>query len=206
MNLQIDTTYKYNNSNFNQNDLLELKKNLGFVPQNLYMVKSRSSDENKTPEACLMYPLSKTSRNGKLEPFPTICWLTSKELKVKVSFLESKGLVKEFRKRLLSNIQEYGLIMRKAHQLYALERQKMISEEDNKIIIQKGWEKAFNKDIGISGIIKKDIVIKTNDTFIKITSWDINVKCLHAHLAHYLVFPEHNNIIGKWTLDLLNLI
>ena len=32
------------------------------------------------------------------------------------------------------------------------------------------------------------------------------VKCLHCHYSHYLCFPEHNNLIGQWVHEALQLM
>ena len=121
-NQEIKKTCKPHDSTTNM-DMEQLEKNLGFVPSNLYWVKKRSKKDVETneitPQACVMYPLSTTALNGKLEPFPTICWLTSTKLKTRVSALEKSAWIKDFHYMLKTNVNTYGKRMRNAHEMYA---------------------------------------------------------------------------------------
>ena len=195
-----------------ENDVKQLKVNLGFVPSNLLMVKKRSNDTSATPLACIMYPLSTTALNGKLEPFPTICWLTSSELRSRVSALEKSGWIKIFQNMLAANPRSHGKQMRAAHKSYAVARTSLLSDSDKHIVASNGWTGALSESRGVAGILKTIVGKKfeasekydssnsvASEENIELTTWDLSVKCLHAHLAHYLCFPEHGNIIGEWT-------
>ena len=207
-NQEIKKTCKPHDSTTNM-DMEQLKKNLGFVPSNLYWVKKRSKKDVETneitPQACVMYPLSTTALNGKLEPFPTICWLTSTKLKTRVSALEKSAWIKDFHYMLKTNVNTYGKRMRNAHEMYAKTRTNLLTEEDRDLVIKNGWTQALSENRGVAGILKTSVDMNNNNNnSTTITTWDISVKCLHAHLAHYLCFPEHDNIIGIWTWNALN--
>lgn len=189
---------------------------LGFVPSNLYMVKARDPD-TKAPQACIMYPLSNTARQEKLEPFPTICWLTCTKLKGMVSALERDGWVQNFEQRLREKTETCGKRMVVAHRLYARYRTAMLTEPDLELVRQSGWEAALSENRGVAGItnnfahLHKYTTGKVATTSLEqnggavATTWELSVKCLHAHLAHYLCFPQHGNVIGRWTYEALGL-
>lgn len=198
-----------------------LRRDLGFVPSNLYMVMRRHAD-TLTPQACVMYPLSLTARQGKLEPFPTICWLTCATLKARVSVFEESGWVKIFEEKLFTNLDSYGKAMVRAHNMYAKQRTALLNDADRLVVAAKGWDRALCERRGVAGITNGDATMPTvqnhddcdnreeDATGVAqsggpriVTTWEISVKCLHAHLAHYLCYPDHGNVVGRWTWEAL---
>ena len=201
-------------TDFDKESLVQM---LGFVPSNLYMVRARDP-ATKAPQACLMYPLSNTARQEKLEPFPTICWLTCTKLKGKVSALEGDGWVQKFEHRLRENTGTHGKRMVAAHRLYARYRTSMLTEPDRETVRQNGWGAALGENRGVAGITNNFAHLHSYTTGTVVaasleqnkegqvpmaTTWELSVKCLHAHLAHYLCFPQHGNVIGQWTYEAL---
>lgn len=201
-------------TNSDKESLVEM---LGFVPSNLYMVRARDP-VTKAPQSCLMYPLSNTARQEKLEPFPTICWLTCTKLKSKVSALEGDGWIQKFEQRLRENMGTYGKRMVAAHRLYARYRTAMLTDPHREVVRQNGWEAALGENRGVAGITNNFAHLHSYTTGKVVaaapeqskghaeaaaTTWELSVKCLHAHLAHYLCFPQHGNVIGQWTYEAL---
>lgn len=175
-----------------------VQEELGFVPNNLvqvcayvdsrgYTSRTRESKDHR-PAALLLYPLRnaedayKKKQRAKVEPFPTIYWLASTDLKARVSLLED---------------QQYGLLLQKrldadeaakermvqSHREYAAQRWQMMTPHDHELVKRRRWEYVL-RDVGIAGI--RDFT---------------NVKCLHTHYAHYLA--TGNNQIGEWVHELL---
>ena len=96
-----------------------VRQDLGFVPTNLVRVSafvdrdgctSRSGDsKDHLPAVLLLYPLRnaesayKKKQRALVEPFPTIYWLSSPELKARVSALEDQQFVLTLQHRLDTN-------------------------------------------------------------------------------------------------------
>jgi hypothetical protein len=118
-----------------------------------------------------------------IEPFPTMYWLTHPSLRGIVSKLELEGYGKQLEQRLKHSDNElYRTMMERAHLSYGQERYDLLSNSDRQLIQSYQWETAFSaKKRGIDGM--------TNP---------MAVKCLHAHLAHYLSHSIgcQQNIIG----------
>ena len=113
---------------------------------------------------------------------------------------------------LAANPRSHGRQMRAAHEHYAVARTSLLSDSDKHIVASNGWSGALSESRGVAGILKTVVEKKfeTSERYnssntvateenIGLTTWDFSVKCLHAHLAHYLCFPEHGNVIGEWT-------
>jgi hypothetical protein len=93
-------------------ELKSIQKELGYVPSNLVRVAVTFSSKEKEngimnqPIVLLLYPLKKMvqahkkRRRAKMEPFPTIYWLASSELKAKISILEDHGHLLALQERL----------------------------------------------------------------------------------------------------------
>lgn len=93
-----------------------VREELGYVPTNLVRVaafhaplvaKSEVEEEaGRTPAVLLLYPLRnaeaahKKRQRAAVEPFPTIYWLASRELKARVSILEDRRYVQILQRRL----------------------------------------------------------------------------------------------------------
>ncbi|CEG36873.1 Protein of unknown function DUF501 [Plasmopara halstedii] len=176
-----------------------VQNELGFVPNNLVRVCAYVDSNGHTsrvqeskdhrPAALLLYPLRnaedayKKKQRAKVEPFPTIYWLASTELKAKVSILEDQQYVLMLQQRLDAD-QSARERMVQSHREYAEQRWHMMTAHDLKLIQHRRWEFVL-RDVGIAGIREFT-----------------NVKCLHTHYAHYLA--TGNNLIGEWVQELLD--
>ncbi|RLN26588.1 hypothetical protein BBJ28_00012100, partial [Nothophytophthora sp. Chile5] len=188
-------------------ELALVQEELGFVPNNLVRVSAfvdgegspaaqEQTDQAATtrrPAVLLLYPLRnaedayKKKQRAKMEPFPTIYWLASSELKARVSTLEDQQFVLELQRRLdASDVAKqvaYSTHIRLSHREYAAQRWRMLTPHDRELVTSRRWE-FFLRDVGIAGI--RDFTA---------------VKCLHTHYAHYLA--TRNNLIGQWVQELL---
>ena len=121
-----------------------------------------------------------------MEPFPTLYWLTHPYLRTLVSKLELGDThnSKMLEQRLLADPDGALLRMTNAHQQYGHERwNDWLTEEDRLLLEQKKWQHSVNTERGVAGIRKPQAI-----------------KCLHAHVAHYLSGCQ-DNIVGKWVWD-----
>ncbi|OWZ03576.1 hypothetical protein PHMEG_00024670 [Phytophthora megakarya] len=176
-----------------------VEQELGYVPNNLVRVSAFVDSEGRTSqirasEACrpavlLLYPLRnaedayKKKQRAKVEPFPTIYWLASTELKARVSTLEDQQYVLTLQHRLDTD-EAAKEKMAQSHREYAEQRWKMMTPHDLELVEGRRWEFVL-RDVGIAGI--RDFT---------------SVKCLHTHYAHYLA--TGNNQIGEWVQELLD--
>ncbi|KAK1931804.1 hypothetical protein P3T76_012736 [Phytophthora citrophthora] len=176
-----------------------VQEELGFVPNNLVKVSAFVDSKGQTsrtrenedfkPAVLLLYPLRnaenayKKKQRAKVEPFPTIYWLASSELKARVSTLEDQQYVLTLQHRL--DVDEAAKErMAQSHREYAEQRWSMMTPHDLEVVKGRRWE-FFLRDVGIAGIREFT-----------------NVKCLHTHYAHYLA--TGNNQIGEWVQELLD--
>ncbi|RLN53632.1 hypothetical protein BBJ29_004745 [Phytophthora kernoviae] len=181
-------------------DVALIQEELGYVPNNLVRVSAFVDSEGRASRSCsgsadqrpavlLLYPLRnaedayKKKQRAKVEPFPTIYWLASTELKARVSTLEDEQYVMELQRRLEAD-EAAKEKMAQNHREYAEQRWRMLTEHDLGVVKGRGWEFVL-RDVGIAGI--RDFT---------------NVKCLHTHYAHYLA--TGNNLIGEWVQELLD--
>ena len=76
--------------------------------------------------------------------------------------------------------------MIRAHQAYGYERWECLTDYDLKLVQERTWEPALDSRRGVAGI-----------------SRHTTIKCLHAHLAHYLSGGRgsNDNIVGRWVLE-----
>jgi hypothetical protein len=151
------------------------------------------------------------SQNPLLEPFPTIFWVTHPKIRALVSKLELDRLGSHFEQLLARHQLDSSCTndeqmqqeqqqqqqqkelkqqpsplesMKRAHAAYGQERHDLILPQDWEYIRQRKWERAFStSNRGVAGIRNP-----------------ASVKCLHAHLAHYLSGCQHN-IVGKWVAE-----
>jgi hypothetical protein len=121
-----------------------------------------------------------------IEPFPTIYWLTHPLLRCIVSKLELEGYGMQLERRLQSDTAAVRM-MQLAHEAYGQERYSYLSASDLQLIQSYQWEKAFATSRGIAGISNNSMA----------------VKCLHAHLAHYLSNStgSQHNVVGRWVWE-----
>ncbi|MFW6022519.1 MAG: DUF501 domain-containing protein [Halanaerobiaceae bacterium] len=116
--------------------------------------------------------------------FPTMYWLSCPHLVREVSKLEDEGLVKKISRK-LKNIPELQEEMKKAHQDYARKREELLTVKNrSKLKIKSEGMYKVIIESGVGGIIEKE-----------------GVKCLHTHLADFLVAGE--NPVGRMVWDLV---
>ncbi len=136
------------------------------------------------PLVVITKPLIK--RSGRIEPFPTVFWLSCPLLVKEVGKLESSGLIQELEKA----FQDDPILKETfydAHREYVELRLKLLSPDEREFIEKEHpgiWKVLV--ETGIGGV--KD--------------WN-RIKCLHAHLAHYLA--TGNNPVGYAVSDILGL-
>lgn len=176
----------------NEDDARDILEQLGYIPNNLVRVASYTSKANEHKAAVvLLYPLKsdlkayKAKQRTAIEPFPTIYWLVSKDLKARVSLLESQGKLQEIQQRLKLSIEALASI-KSSHEQYASMRWNMLTENDKFLVEKMKWRYPL-QNVGIGGI--QDFTY---------------VKCLHVHYAHYLGSNGKENIIGHWVQELLD--
>ncbi len=114
---------------------------------------------------------------------PTLFWLSCPHLVREVSRIEETGLIKELTTRMKVD-QSFREEVDKAHHVYAKERVSLLTDEEIREIKKKspGILKVL-KDAGVGGIMEKE-----------------GIKCLHTHLADFLVTGR--NPVGEqvWKL------
>ena len=130
-----------------------------------------------------------------IEPFPTIYWLTHPLLRCIVSKLELEGFGIQLERRLRQNenvdAEDAIQMMQRAHDEYGQERYHFLTESDRQLIQLYRWDSAFAASRGVAGISNNIMA----------------VKCLHAHLAHYLSQRPGSvyNIVGRWVWEEIQL-
>jgi hypothetical protein len=228
MVLQLRAASKWNA----HSDGMALQAQLGYIPGNATRIVARvndvvdllgndhCNDDSNTPVAVQLYPLvcrdalpsrvqPKKSRKRSLpsitepaladpcapliipqqhsimEPFPTLYWLTHPLLRCLVSKLELEGYGMQLERRLQQDTTDMAL-MRQAHQAYGTERWNLLSFADQEWIRHQHWEAAVASNRGVAGIRNFGAV-----------------KCLHAHLAHYLSQGSGSmqNRVGQWVWE-----
>lgn len=187
--VSIETFTHYNGGN--PLALQRVVAQLGYAPLNIVQIVA-GTDE--TPLVALLYPLNANihrTRNQSTvrKPFPTIFWMIDQQLKARISKLEDEGWIQVLEMRLREETAEgvvYREQMRRAHQLYAEERWSMLSDEDKIYIESQNWTSAL-RDVGIAGMVETAFV-----------------KCLHCNYSHFLARPEHGNLLGLWTQQIMN--
>eukprot|EP00977_Amphora_coffeiformis_P012870 scaffold3267_cov142-Amphora_coffeaeformis.AAC.6 len=120
-----------------------------------------------------------------LEPFPTLYWLTHPLLKIWVSKLGVNGWGVELEKRLQHDTAALER-MKRAHLAYGQTRMQLVTPQDQTELQMRKWTSALEEARGVAGIRNHAAV-----------------KCLHAHLAHYLSSDagSQDNVVGAWVVD-----
>lgn len=110
--------------------------------------------------------------------FPTIYWLSCPYLVKKVSQLEDRGLIGELTERLKKD-DEFKKRINHCHRRYAEQRRSLLTAEDLRSVKKRSSDiLEVLSTSGIGGIREKK-----------------GIKCLHAHLADYLINGE--NPVGE---------
>jgi len=125
------------------------------------------------PQVVVTHPLHRDDE--RFVVFPTLFWLSCPFVGAAVARLESTGGVKRFESRLARD-PALAVRSRAAHDAYREERRALLSLE----------ELAFLRDVG---------ALDRLETGIAGLASPHRVKCLHAHLAHFLARGE--NPIGE---------
>lgn len=110
------------------------------------------------------------------KPFPTLYWLCSEQLKVELSRIEARGVIKQLEARLQEDA-DFLAAYRQSHEDYVARRWHHMREEHRQQAELRGYTRLF-RERGIGGI----------------ANWD-QVRCLHTQYAHHLC---GDNVIGQW--------
>jgi uncharacterized protein len=134
-----------------------------------------------------------------VEPFPTIYWLTHPLLRVWISQLELDGLGVRLQQRLAAPGNEALLErMKRAHEMYALEREQLLTPADVALVQARHWDDALLLTKASSSKSSRPIRGVAGVRNFKA------VKCLHAHAAHYLSvggMGSRDNVVGEWVMQ-----
>jgi len=151
----------------NEEDRVLIRTQIGREPEGLVGVAVR------TP-AGIPLVLQMRSLVGRV-PFPTLYWLSSKELGKAIGQIEGKGFVKEVEQRLQDDevLREAYLVNQRD---YVATRWELMLPQDKAQLDALGFTEVFTR-YGIGGI----------------SQWD-KVRCLHMQYAHHLVA---GNVIGE---------
>ena len=141
-------------------DLELIEKQLGRTPRGIVEVSSRSTSG-------VPLVLKMRSWVGSA-PFPTLFWLSSKDLHKAINTIETSGYVKALELR-IQNDENFKQELLGDQQRYKALRDKNLLEEDRLALAQAGLLDTF-AGFGIGGI----------------KQWD-KVRCLHMHYAYHLV-------------------
>jgi hypothetical protein len=108
-------------------------------------------------------------------PFPTLYWLSSKDLHKAISQIETDGFIKQLQQRIADDETLRARLLADQRR-YRDNRLVLMHSDDRNVIASNGFSELFDS-WGIGGI----------------KEWD-NVRCLHMHYAHHLA---DGNIIGE---------
>ena len=150
-----------------QQQITMVREQIGREPEGLMEVVATS--KSGTPLSLRMRSLVNDV------PFPTLYWLSSKELCKAIGQIEGRGWVKQIEARLQEDdaLREEYLADQNR---YVKTRWDMMLPEDKTRIEELGFTDMFDR-YGIGGI----------------SQWD-KVRCLHMQFAHYLA---DGNVIGR---------
>jgi len=152
----------------NERQLAIITEQLGRPPRGTMAVAA--TDGEHTPLVLRMAPIVE----GK--PFPTLYWLSSERLKVELSRLEARGVIKELEARLQQE-PDFLAAYHHSHEDYVARRWRFMDETQRAEVERLGYAKVLTER-GIGGI----------------SNWD-QVRCLHTQYAHHLC---GDNVIGQW--------
>lgn len=109
-------------------------------------------------------------------PFPTLFWLCSERLKVDISRIEARGVIKQLEARLQQDA-DFLDAYHASHRDYVETRWRHMSEAQRLEVERLGYGNVM-RERGIGGI----------------ANWD-QVRCLHTQYAHHLC---GSNVVGQW--------
>ena len=141
---------------------------LGRPPRGIEAVAA--TDGEGTPLVLRMAPIVE----GK--PFPTLYWLCSERLKIEISRIEARGVIKALETRLQEDA-DFLAAYHASHRDYVEARWHYMQPALRNRVIQLGYETVL-RERGIGGI----------------ANWD-QVRCLHTQYAHHLC---GDNAVGQW--------
>lgn len=147
-----------------------IKYQLGREPENIGGIAVFCPFEK--PAVLLTLPYSR-----EYGVFPTIYWLSCPYLVKEVSRLEDKGLIRKYTVMLEKDCSMKERLMA-AHQDYGVVRMKLLSDVSKRYLVDKKSILEVLSDSGIGGIRDRK-----------------GIKCLHTHLADYLV--KEKNPVGE---------
>lgn len=159
-----------NNKNSSSASINTISKNyrlaillLGRNPKVNFTIKTYCQNSN-TPQVLEAQPIF--IEDNLIKPFPTIFWLVCSYLRKEVSKLESQGYIKK-----LSKILQYDDKIKKSY----IHSQKIIANYR----IDKA-KQILNNNLppNLENVLLSKNIAGSSDLF--------NIKCLHAHFAHYL--------------------
>lgn len=110
------------------------------------------------------------------KPFPTLYWLCSEQLKVELSRIEARGVIKQLEAQLQEDA-GFLAAYHRSHADYVAQRWRHMTDAHREQAEQLGYTRLF-RERGIGGI----------------ANWD-QVRCLHTQYAHHLC---GENVIGQW--------
>ncbi|MFB9886161.1 DUF501 domain-containing protein [Balneatrix alpica] len=145
-----------------------LEQQLGRPPRSLDAMGAVSA--SGIPLVVRMRPLME----GK--PFPTLYWLTSRDLFKAISTIEAQGYIKQLEAR-VEDDSTFRQALWDSHADYAAQRLHYMNAEDKAQLQALDKLEAINK-LGVGGI----------------ADWS-RIRCLHTHYAHHLC---GHNVVGQW--------
>ena len=151
-----------------QQHLAIIEQQLGRPPRALKAIAASSN--SGVPLVLKMHPLMDN------KPFPTLYWLSSKDLHKAISQIEMVGTVKRLEKRLQDEPDLMAAYQANQRE-YVAERWASCSSEDLAELTRLGYVDLLDT-YGIGGL----------------RDWE-QIRCLHMHYAHHLC---GNNVIGQW--------
>jgi hypothetical protein len=145
-----------------------VEQQLGRSPRGLKAVAA--SCANGVPLVLKMHPLVDN------KPFPTLYWLSSKDLHKAISQIEMIGTVKQLEQRLQDD-PDWMAAYQENQREYVATRWANCSPEETALLTRLGYAGLMDT-YGIGGL----------------RDWQ-QIRCLHMHYAHHLC---GNNVIGQW--------
>ncbi|GAB2803519.1 DUF501 domain-containing protein [Halomonas shantousis] len=145
-----------------------ITEQLGRAPRGIQAVSA--TDRDGTPLVLRMESIIDD------KPFPTLYWLCSERLKIELSHIEARGVIKELEAR-LQREPDFLAAYHRSHEDYVAQRWQHMSPAQRDQAEALGYAELFRQR-GIGGI----------------GNWD-QVRCLHTQYAHHLC---GDNVIGQW--------
>lgn len=157
-----------------------IKEQLGREPRGVLGVSSFC--KNGHVQVIINRPLS--ASGTEIEIFPTLYWLTCPNLRKEIALLEGEGLIAQF-EELIQEDPDFAAALKKNHEDYAKRRLALIPSEVRDRLKEEYPERyQVLSETGVGGIRSLS-----------------GVKCLHTHVADYLVHGE--NVIGAKVVEQL---